>query len=141
MDVNKLLDNAKEVCGVKFDKDLATRLHVTQPAISNYRKGVSLPDPVVCERIAKITGVPLAKVLGVVGEARAISHAEKAVWRKLASAAAIVLVLGGFPAADAAAQSTQAMHYAQLRFQSLRVWWRSFCNLDYRRDRHATAVC
>lgn len=88
MDVNSLLDQAKEACGVSYDKDLAPRLGVRPSAISNYRKGVSHPDTVVCATLAGLTGVPLARVLGVIGEARAISREEKAVWRKLAATAA-----------------------------------------------------
>lgn len=93
MDVNSLLDHAKESCGVSYDKDLAPRLGVRPSAISNYRKGVSHPDAVVCATLAGLTGVPLAVVLGVIGEARAISREEKAVWRRLA-ATALALALG-----------------------------------------------
>lgn len=95
MDVNFLLDKAKEVCGVEYDKDLAPRLGVKPSAISNYRKNVSHPDPVVCATLAGLTGIPLAKVLGVIGEARAISREEKAVWRKLAATAMMVMLLVG----------------------------------------------
>ncbi|WP_425510971.1 DUF3693 domain-containing protein [Xanthomonas chitinilytica] len=95
MDVNSLLDQAKEACGVSYDKDLAPRLGVRPSAISNYRKGVSHPDAVVCATLAGLTGVPLARVLGVIGEARAISREEKAVWRKLAATAmALVMAMG-----------------------------------------------
>ncbi len=93
MDVNKLLDEAKRVTGSEFDKDLAPRLGVKPTSISNYRKGVSSPDPVVCAALAGLTGIPLAKVIGIVGEARAISREEKAVWRKLAATAALLAVV------------------------------------------------
>ncbi|HIB8541746.1 TPA: DUF3693 domain-containing protein [Stenotrophomonas maltophilia] len=96
MDVNSLLDQAKEACGVSFDKDLAPRLGVRPSAISNYRKGVSHPDAVVCATLAGLTGVPLARVLGVIGEARAISREEKAVWRKLAATAMALCLAVGF---------------------------------------------
>lgn len=96
MDVNSLLDQAKEACGVSYDKDLAPRLGVRPSAISNYRKGVSHPDAVVCATLAGLTGVPLARVLGVIGEARAISREEKAVWRKLAATAMAVCLAVGF---------------------------------------------
>ncbi|HDS1362183.1 TPA: helix-turn-helix domain-containing protein [Stenotrophomonas maltophilia] len=96
MDVNSLLDQAKEACGVSYDKDLAPRLGVRPSAISNYRKGVSHPDAVVCATLAGLTGVPLARVLGVIGEARAISREEKAVWRKLAATAMALCLAVGF---------------------------------------------
>lgn len=104
MDVNKLLDEAKKALGIEFDKDLAPRLGVKPTSISNYRKGVSLPDPVVCAALAGLTGMPLAKVIGVVGEARAISREEKAVWRKLAATAALLAVVV-FPALPSHAQA------------------------------------
>ncbi|GEM_PF-630344 len=96
MDVNSLLDQAKEACGVSYDKDLAPRLGVRPSAISNYRKGVSHPDAVVCATLAGLTGVPLARVLGVIGEARAISREEKAVWQKLAATAMALCLAVGF---------------------------------------------
>jgi hypothetical protein len=92
MDINNLLDKAKEICRVTYDKDLAPRLGVKPTAVSNYRKGVSLPDAVVCATLAGLTGEPLARVLGIVGEARAISREEKAVWRKLAGSVAALLL-------------------------------------------------
>ncbi len=109
MDVNFLLDSAKKVCGVEYDKDLAPRLGVKPSAISNYRKNVSHPDPVVCATLAGLTGVPLAKVLGVIGEARAISREEKAVWRKLA-ATAMALVIGVGLASPAHVQAAEPGH-------------------------------
>ncbi len=96
MDVNFLLDKAKDVCNVSFDKDLAPRLGVRPSAISNYRKGVSHPDAVVCATLAGLTGIPLARVLGIIGEARAISREEKAVWRKLAATAMALAIGVGF---------------------------------------------
>lgn len=70
-----------------------------------------------CAKIAEITGIPLARVLGIVGEARAISREEKAVWRRLASAAAVLLML--LPALPSEASiraeltDNSYMHYAK----------------------------
>ncbi|MGE8237357.1 MAG: DUF3693 domain-containing protein [Stenotrophomonas indicatrix] len=113
MDVNSLLDQAKEACGASYDKDLAPRLGVRPSAISNYRKGVSHPDAVVCATLAGLTGVPLARVLGVIGEARAISREEKAVWRKLAATAMALCLAVGFALphkAQAAATGFESAH-------------------------------
>ena len=85
MNVDNLLDKCKEVCGARTDSELAKALGVSKQAMSGYRQGARLPDPVVCATIAGLSGVPLGKVLGIVGEARAISREEKAVWRKLAT--------------------------------------------------------
>lgn len=92
--VNKLLDKARETCSLRSDMALAAELRVTRSAVSNWRNGRAYPDEVACARLAKLTGEPLARVLGVVGEARAISKEAKAVWRSLASAAALVLLVG-----------------------------------------------
>lgn len=104
MDINKLLDTVKEVCGARTDGELAEKLGVSKQAISSYRNGHRLPDPVQCATIAGLSGLPLAQVIGVVGEARAISRDEKAVWRKLAATAALLAVVV-FPALPRAAQA------------------------------------
>lgn len=104
MDINKLLDTVKEVCGARTDGELAEKLGVSKQAISSYRNGHRLPDPVQCATIAGLSGLPLAQVLGVVGEARAISRDEKAVWRKLAATVALIVVMT-FPALPKPAQA------------------------------------
>lgn len=120
-DVNALLDACKIASGATSDNQLATALGVGRSAISNYRHGRALPDTVVCATIAGLSGVPLARVLGIVGEARAISREEKAVWRKLAATAALLLVgvLGATPAPAQAATSgfeaAPTVHYAKWR--------------------------
>lgn len=86
MDVMQLIDRAKSEAGISTDSGLAERLGVTKQAVSNWRHGTKLPDPVACEKLAVLSGFPLNQVIGVVGEARAISTAEKRVWRKLAAA-------------------------------------------------------
>lgn len=91
MDVQELLDLTKSATGETTDSGLATKLGVTKQAVSGWRNGKAQPDTVTCAAIAGFTGVPLAKVLGIVGEARAISREEKAVWRKLAATAAVAL--------------------------------------------------
>jgi hypothetical protein len=76
-----------------------------------------------------MTGEPLAKVLGIAGEHRAISRDAKAVWRRLANAAAIALLVGSFSALPQALNADQGMHYAKFwkvaRFLSreLRKLW------------------
>jgi len=55
--------------------------------------GYSLPHTVTCVTLAGLTGVPLVRVPGTDGEARAVSREEKAVWRKPA-ATSMALCLG-----------------------------------------------
>lgn len=97
-DINSLLDACKVASGSTSDNQLAAALGVGRSAISNYRHARALPDPVVCATIAGLSGIPLARVLGIVGEARAISREEKAVWRKLAATAMLVAISIGMTA-------------------------------------------
>ncbi|MGV8950485.1 MAG: hypothetical protein ACOH2M_05280 [Cypionkella sp.] len=87
--LNNLLDKCKETCAVSSDNALAGRLKVSRQRVSAWRHGENYPDAVACARIAELTGEPLARVIGIVGEARALSMAEKAVWHRLAAAAAV----------------------------------------------------
>lgn len=100
MEIGDLLDRIKLSQKLETDLALAKALGITRAAVSAYRHGKRLPDPVLCATIAGLSGEPLAKVLGIVGEARAISREEKAVWRKLA-ATAIVLCAISAPAFNA----------------------------------------
>lgn len=88
-----LLDKAKITLKASSDAELARHLGVTRASVSNWRTGRNLPDVVQCATLAGLTGEPLARVLGIVGEARAISREEKAVWHKLAASAAAVILL------------------------------------------------
>ncbi|NED67760.1 hypothetical protein G3I15_43180 [Streptomyces sp. SID10244] len=119
-DINSLLDACKVAAGVSSDNQLAAALGVGRSAISNYRHARALPDPVVCATIAGLSGIPLARVLGIVGEARAISREEKAVWRKLAATAMALCLAVGFAlphraqAAVTGFDAAPSIHYAKL---------------------------
>lgn len=99
-EVSKLIEAAKQASGAPSDAAFARQLGVSRGTIANWRSGYSLPDTITCATLAGLTGKPLAQVLGIVGEARAISREEKAVWRKLATSVGLLLVLvgGTFPA-------------------------------------------
>jgi transcriptional regulator with XRE-family HTH domain len=126
--VLKLLDEAKSAAGVTLDQDLAAKLHVGATAVCNWRAGRAYPDPVACGHLAALTGRPLGEVLGVVGEARARSQAEKSVWRRLAQTAAhAAIVLSATLLAVGAPKPAQAAtggHYAASVYYVLRRWWR-----------------
>ncbi len=104
--IDALLDAAKAATGAGNDSELAARLGVRPSSVSNYRKGVSLPNAVVCATLAGLTGEPLVKVIGIVGEARAISREEKAVWRKLAAMTMVLAIAAGFGATPTAATAS-----------------------------------
>lgn len=115
--VTELLDQAKKSAGLTSDNQLALHLKVTRTSVSTWRNGRGAPDAVSCAKIAEITGIPLARVLGIVGEARAISREEKAVWRRLASAAIVVVSLLPMVPVSAtvrpALTDSSYMHYAK----------------------------
>jgi transcriptional regulator with XRE-family HTH domain len=90
MNIDDLLNRAKALSGVTYDKDLAKKLGLSHGSVSNYRKGISLPDVVTCEKLAEICGFPPLQVIAAINEQRAISAAEKKVWRRLATAAMLV---------------------------------------------------
>jgi transcriptional regulator with XRE-family HTH domain len=94
--VADLIDAARKALSVSSDAEFARRLGVSRGTISNWKSGYSLPDTVMCATLAGLTGLPLARVLGIVGEARAVSREEKAVWRKLAATAMALCLAVGF---------------------------------------------
>ena len=93
MDLNELLDACRSAAKLTSDNQLAGKLGVSRQAVSNWRHGNNAPDALACAAIAKMTGFKLATVIGIAGEARAISPSEKAIWRRLATAAAIILAV------------------------------------------------
>lgn len=94
--VTDLIDAARKALNVSSDAEFARQLGVSRGTIANWKSGYSLPDTVMCATLAGLTGLPLARVLGIVGEARAVSREEKAVWRKLAATAMALCLAVGF---------------------------------------------
>ncbi|WP_142805966.1 DUF3693 domain-containing protein [Stenotrophomonas maltophilia] len=94
--VKDLIDAARKALNVNSDAEFARQLGVSRGTIANWKSGYSLPDTVMCATLAGLTGLPLARVLGIVGEARAVSREEKAVWRKLAATAMALCLAVGF---------------------------------------------
>lgn len=127
--VNELLDKAKRTRSLPTDMALAEALHVGRAAVSGWRHGSRHPDAVACARLSELTGEPLPRVLGIVGEARAISAEEKRVWRRLATAAVFSLA-AMMPLASNAASLTEVgyMHYAKSLAGAFTRWlaiWRA----------------
>ena len=120
-DINQILDKIKETRSIASDNALAGVLGQSRQNVSNWRRGKSLPDAVACARISELSEVPLARVLGIVGEARAISREEKAVWRRLAAAAAVVLMAGAGGALVMSNGQPQAIDILGFNFTSLYI--------------------
>lgn len=97
MNLHEVLEAAKKGAGCTTDMALAARLGITRAAVSNWRHNLNTPDAVTSEKLAVLSGLPLHRVLGIVGEARAISVAEKRVWRKLAAAIFVSLLVLPYP--------------------------------------------
>lgn len=91
--LNEILDKSKNTAKASSDAALARSLGVSRASVSNWRHGRNFPDTVQCARLAELSGEPLQKVLGIVGEARALSAEEKRVWRRLAEVAAFAGVM------------------------------------------------
>jgi transcriptional regulator with XRE-family HTH domain len=56
MNVQALLDAAKERAGLANDSQLAAALGVSRQAVSSWRHQLKTPDPVACQKIATLTG-------------------------------------------------------------------------------------
>ena len=106
MQIGEIIDRAKDAAGATSDRAFAKHMKVSHGSIANWRSGYSFPDAVSCERLAGLAGIPLAQVLGIVGEARAISREEKAVWRKLAATAVLGAILCAIPLGKTHAATT-----------------------------------
>ena len=126
MTITELLDLAKAQQGFRTDMALAKALNISRSAVSAWRNGLKTPDTVQCAALAGYTGLPLAQVLGIVGEARAISSAEKAVWRQLAATAALLalVILPALPAHAVAASTVSEGSNPLYIMRSFRTWTR-----------------
>lgn len=141
-DVNKLLDRCMEIRSLKNDTALGVALGVSRQAVSGWRHGERFPDAMVCARISDITGEPLARVLGIVGEARALSGDEKKVWRRLAQTAVFALAAVGLTGAPQPSYADDAGTYAQRNaLYIMRNWWRSLRRVFSTNRREICASC
>jgi transcriptional regulator with XRE-family HTH domain len=117
MNFEQLLDEARLALNESTDSGLARRLGVKRQTVSNWRTGTNLPDVVTCEKLAKITGKTPLSVIASVSETREKSRDAKAVWRRIAAAAVVILATGFTALPSQAADDLNAtanMHYAKL---------------------------
>jgi transcriptional regulator with XRE-family HTH domain len=122
MNVNILLDNAQKVCGVHSDNALSKVLGVSRQAVSRWRLGLANPDEITCAKLSDMTGIQLSRVLGIVGEQRAISKEAKAVWRRLASAAVVLLLVGVPQARSASVLSVDSRSVASINAEPTTIY-------------------
>jgi hypothetical protein len=113
MDFNDVLEAAKAGARAESDSALARALRSPRQSMSNWRRGRNLPDAITCEKLALLSGIPLIRIIEIIGEQRAISAAEKRVWRKLTTTAALALAVG-FSALPGKLNAADNMHYTKL---------------------------
>lgn len=107
--INKLLDKARETCGLTSDMALGEKLKVSRSAVSLWRKGGVIRDEHLTELIALAKADP-AIAVQVMSEQARTKH-EKSVWGALArqlgvaATVAAVTLVGWSPAPAQAAGS------------------------------------
>ena len=91
------LDAAKCHLGIPSDYALAKALGVTRAAVSKYRMGTSLPDDLVCAKIADILGCEPMEVIAAINYQRSKTDDARSLWEgiwgKAAGAIALSLTL------------------------------------------------
>lgn len=138
MKTDQYLDQAKQASGITSDYGLAKVLGVTRQAVSNWRQARTLPDPLICFRLAELLEINAAQVLADIELERAehsgrVDHAS--LWRewveKLGGVAAAVLlgaVLTGPSPAQSRASASSAgdglyiMSTRRSALEALRDW-------------------
>jgi hypothetical protein len=104
------------------DLALARKLGVVASAVSNWRNGRALPDEVACEKLANMAGIPVLRVIASIAEQRAISPSSKAVWRRLASAAVVLLMVGMTTPASATVLSVDSRSVASINAEPTTIY-------------------
>lgn len=80
MKINELLDSVKAAQGLNSDGELARKLDVDKRRVSDYRKGIRIPDEFACLRIAEALGKPLDSVIATVKAATEKDETRREVW-------------------------------------------------------------
>lgn len=91
------LDEVKTRLELPSDYAIAKALGVTRAAVSSYRTGRSMPDDLVCARIADVLGVEPMEVIAAINYQRSKSddarHLWEGIWGKAAGAIALSLTV------------------------------------------------
>jgi len=105
------LDAVRERLDLPSDYATAKALGVTRAAVSKYRLGHSLPDDLVCAKIAEILGVETLEVIAAINYQRSKSDDARALWESIwgKAAGAIALNLIVCAVGVSVAPSTKAM--------------------------------
>ncbi len=96
-EIKTLLDKAKETCSIASDNALAALFGVHRQAVSKWRNGDAYPSEEHIARLAEMAGEDAGEWLVKIQMMRASGKAAAAwssVFRRLATAALIVLMMG-----------------------------------------------
>lgn len=77
------LDAVKDRLDLPSDYAIAKALNVTRAAISSYRTGRSMPDDLVCARIAAVIGVEPMEVIAAINYQRAKNDDARSLWESI----------------------------------------------------------
>jgi transcriptional regulator with XRE-family HTH domain len=92
---NRLLEIYMQKLSLRTLNDVASKLNVTRPAVSNWKAGTSHPNAEAIETMCKATGEPLARWLPLIEADRCRTAGDRRAWLRLAQvAAALTLTVG-----------------------------------------------
>jgi predicted transcriptional regulator len=121
------LDAVKDRLDLPSDYALAKALGVTRAAVSSYRVGRSMPDDLVCARIAAVIGVEPMEVIAAINYQRAKSDDARSLWESIWGKAAgaialnlIVCAVGSLAVAPTPANASEQARSAILYIMSNR---------------------
>jgi len=105
------LGEVKDRLELPSDYAIAKALGVTRAAVSRYRMGHSMPDDLVCARIAEILGIEPMEVIAATNYQRSKTDEARTLWESIwgKAAGAIALNLIAFAVGVSVAPSTKAM--------------------------------
>jgi transcriptional regulator with XRE-family HTH domain len=119
------LDAVKDRLDLPSDYAIAKALNVTRAAVSSYRTGRSMPDDLVCARIAAVIGVEPMEVIAAINYQRAKNDDARSLWESIWGKAAgaialnlIVCVVGALAVVPSPARASEASNSASLYLMS-----------------------
>jgi predicted transcriptional regulator len=106
---SELIDRLKVLKGIESDYAVAEDLGITRAAISSYRRGLSHADDRIAVLLADAIGVDRLKTIARINADRAKKAEDRAFWKRIATAAGVVLaVYTSMP--NAAVLASQNLH-------------------------------
>lgn len=79
--LDEILDAAKTACGASSDSDLARKIGVSQPTISNYRSRRTTPDSYALMQLQMILKKDARELLAIIEAERAKDEKRREYWQ------------------------------------------------------------